>query len=588
MLAACFLAATCCALLQSLGDALDPWSKSSADRSRTLFVDPDERAGLGKGHTALRDAAGRTLWERDLPYTLRDAEITGKGEILGWATRASASETKPQLGLVILEPSGTERAIEWIVDPRELRVRGIVPLSQANRVLFRIEEVVNSWCGTYLLARVESDREEWRSLRLSDGVPIARFVPPVIQREGVASIARLDALRDRPLLCGEAYLGDLKGSVVLLLDLDGREVWRSVETEDWRQPDAYHLWRFSAARLSGGEAAGEFRFQRSRPDELIRWRVESEADGIGPWRVTELAREEHALALEPPPSLENPTTLEPRIVSERRLVSLLAGRPCPVGNWSDAAIDAEGRLLVLEAEDAHLHRFDSQGEPLDTIELREAGKHVNRILGTRKDRFDLAVGDSFATWDGKGERLTAAYGDWHRAFARPANHSIEGARWFLDEHALLHFEKDDPQGAVTGRSSRRPDGTWFGRIDGACVDLDGSLVILDTPPGADEGSGILRAECVLSRFDSQAVGMGTLRLRLGGATSLRLRGGWLAGNAFEPNACFLIDLDAKRAFRLGREFKDWSFRVLLPPVAGEFWIVDLKGKRLLRAALPVD
>jgi hypothetical protein len=561
---------------------LDPWSKAADDGSRVLSVDPDERSGLGSAHTMLRDEKGREIWSRELGYSLRSAEITRKGEVLGWALRAAVGDRPPGLALVILGPDGSERAMEWIDQEQPLCVRGIVAAPDSDRAIFRLEPFVDSFCGTYLLERARTDREEWRVVRLSDGAPLARFIPPVLQREGIAYLARVVALRERQLLVAEATFESNDMATLVLLDLEGHEVWRVVEREDWHQPDGFFAWRFTGGRLSAGSAPGEFRLQRSTPDELVRWRVEPEADGLGPWRVVETAREPRALQLDPGPGIKTAQTVAPRILGERRLVALTDGHPCSVGTWSDAAIDAQGRLVVLEAEDAHLHRFDAQGDPMGTIELQEASKAVDHILGVRADRIDLSVGDSFATW--KGERLTMAYDRWHHALTRPANHRTEGPRWFMDSHALLRCANDDPQGDVTARLARHPDGTWFAPLEGAAVAEDGSVVTIDR--GAQDWSMIGNAESVVSRFDAQGVGKEQLRARLGGATNLRVNRRWLAGNAFGSAACFLIDFDSKQVFGLGREFHDWTFRVLLPDVQGEFWIVDLRGKRLLRAALP--
>jgi hypothetical protein len=558
-------------LTQGLLGPLDPWSKSSADGARVLSVDPEQRDGMGRARTVLRDADGHETWSRLLEYSLRDAEIGQKGEIVGWAVRTEPSATRRQMGLVVLDVGGKERSVEWITDSAGYYVSGIVLSPVEDRAIFRLDQ----FRGDVFTGR---EREEWQTLRVSTGERLRRFLPPVLDREGLAVLRRVLAVPSTPLLCCEAWFGSSGETLVELLDLEGRQVWSVALEEAGRVQHKSGTWRWSAERLSSG-SAGEFTFQRLGPDELIRWRAVERPEAPGTWIVTEVSREPHAPRLEVDSDVVEPVGFTPKSVSEMRLAS-----PCATGIWSDAAVDGQGRLLVLEAEGSHLHRFDAQGALVDTLLLAGASKAVDRILGVRADRFDLAIGDSFATWNGKGERLTLAYDRWQHGLPRPAAQSIEGARWFIESHEILRFAEDDPQAAITSRIVRHPDGTWFGDLDGGAVAPDGALITVDHPQtfAMMLSSGF----STVSRFDAQGNGKHQFRARLVSPRYLCARGRWLAGNDSIQAACFLADLDAQQLYSLGGEFKSWNYRVLLPPAEGEFWIVDLAGKRLLRAALP--
>jgi hypothetical protein len=569
-------------LPQSWYGTLDPWSKPSLDGTRVLAVDPEQRDGLGSARTSLRDASGREIWSRTLEYSLRDAEVAEKGEVVGWAVRTETPGPRNQLGLVILDPEGKNRSVDWLADSAGYSVLGIVIVPGTDRAIVRLDQIHGD-------AFTGREREEWLTLRVSTGERLARFTPPVLQREGWAILRRVVAVRSTALLCCEAWFEGGGEALVELLDLGGQQVWSVAleEARPSRRPE-YYRWMWSAERLSS-DKAGEFLFQRMRPDQLVRWRVTERADAPNTWTVTELSREPHPLELESHPGVTEPHSFAPRILSERPLVTSSAGQPCAVGKWSDAALDGQGRMLVLEAEDAHLHRFDAQGEHAETIQLQDASPAVGRIVGVRADRFDLTVGDSFATWNSKGDRVTLAYDRWHHAFPRPARHAVEGSRWFVDTNELLRYADDDPLGAVTARIARHPDRSWFGVLSEAAIAEDGSLVTIDAQPmfGLESG-GLTTGPSTITRFDAKGNGRDQFRARLGGTGNLEARGHWLAGNGNDDATCFLADLESKKVFGLSGEFRKQGYRILLPPVTGEFWVVDLKGKRLLRAALPGD
>ena len=526
---------------------------------------------MGRARTVLHDADGHEIWSRVLEYSLRDAEIGVKGEIVGWAVQTEPSATRRQVGLVVLDPDGKDRNVEWLADSARYYVSGIVLSPGEDRALVRIDQ----FRGDVFTGR---EREEWQTLRISTGERLRRFLPPVLDRKGAAVLRRVVAVPSTPLLCCEAWFGSSGETLVELLDLDGRQVWSVALDEAGHASRDAGNWLWSAARLASSDA-GEFRFQRLGPDELIRWRAAERPEAPGAWVVTEVSHEPHAPRLAGAPDVVEPVTFTPKSVSEKRLAS-----PCAAGLWSDAAVDGQGRLLVLESAESHLHRFDAQGALVETIELADAGKAIDRILGVRADRFDLNVGDSFATWNGKGERLTLAYDRWQHGLPLPAAHSIEGARWFVEEHEVLRFAEDDPQAASTSRIARHPDRTWFGDLEGGAVAPDGTLITVDHRQtfAMTLSSGL----STVSRYDAHGVGKSQFRARLVSPRYLSARGRWLAGNDSNQSACFLADLDAQRIYSLGGDFTSWNYRVLLPPAEGEFWIVDLAGKRLLRAALP--
>lgn len=537
-----------------------------------LSVDPEQRDGLGRARTVLSDASGHEIWSRELEYSLRDAEIGEHGEVVGWAVRTEPAGTRQQLGLVILESDGKDRSVDWIADSARYYVSGIVLSPGADRALVRLDQ----FRGDVYTGR---EREEWQTLRLSTGERLRRFIPPVLDRQGHARLLRVLALPSTPLLCCEAWFGGSGETLVEVLDWDGGQVWSVALEEAGRAQRGTGAWRWSAERLSSS-FSGEFTFQRLGPDELIRWRAVERPEAAGSWTVTEISRTAHTPRFDTDSGVVEPVVLEPRILSETRITA-----PCASGTWSDAAVDGQGRLLVLETDPSHLHRFDARGELVDTVVLQDAGTSVDRILGVRADRFDLAVGDSFATWNGKGERLTAAYDRWHHGLPRPATHSREGVRWFIDSNEVMRCANDDPQAEVSTRIARHPDRSWFRELDGGAVAEDGSLITVDRPAGA--GLWLGNDLGTVARFDAQGQPRGQFRARLLGSRSLHARGHWLAGNAGSAT-CFLLDLETQRLHALGGEFRSWKYRVLLPPAEREFWIVDLEGKRVLRAALPGD
>jgi hypothetical protein len=565
------------------GDVLQPWSKASKSGGFVLEVDPEDRDGLGAAQTTLSDASGSVLWSKRVEYSLREAEITPRGEVVGWAAREH--EARPQMSIVVLDPRGEPRSVEWPADSAAGVVKGIVLVPDADRAVLRLYRAGGD--------TLTNEREEWLVLKLSTGERVSRFIPPVLQREGLGVLGRMIRVAGRPLLCCEAWFGGSGEVLVELLDLDGRSVWsQAIEEHRPRGIDlqSWAAWASSPARLSS-RADGELQFQRFSPEELVSWRVSGHPDASGDWSVAEESRAPHASGFVLQPDGIGAEPLSPRILAEHQLGEPAQGISCTEAHWTDAALDAHDLLLVLEPQQRHMHIFDGSGAPLPVVTLEDAGLTVHRIFCVRERGFDLSVGDSFATWSRKGERLTTAYGNYHRAFPNPLRNAREGSRWFHDEHAVLRFVDDDPTKDVAQRVLRRPDRTWFEEIQAGSVAPDGGLSVAD----CDEAWPIpLRPPTPttthLSQFDATGKarnGM-RLRLRLDASSSLTSNGRWLAGYACNPDSGFLLDLEKQRLFVLEKPFAGSLLQVLLPQAPGEFWIVDRAGKRLVRAALPGD
>ena len=319
---------------------LDPKTYTSPSGTYLLWVNPSDPDGEGEAFYRL-SSQGKVVWEKELPFTFRDASVADDGTSCGYAY------TEGIMGLgnfevAIIAPNGTLRADDKHVrkgsqflhtDPNP-KVAGWFLDPDNDRMVVRVPD-----------PDVNLQKEVWWVYKLSDGK--RRIVEPAALGEPVRSLQDAKPLRGTTLTVVHWYqFQKTMGSTFSLVDLEGKSVWR------WDVPDDYESGEVDEKRYDLRGAVFEtgaildvgrpnqFEIRLGKQAVRVRFRAEPQADG---WKVTEVGRE---------PFIEPAKPVEPKLVAPsvqlkvmRKLVIPLATGPSsPIHDVGDAQARGCARL----------------------------------------------------------------------------------------------------------------------------------------------------------------------------------------------------------------------------------------------------
>lgn len=233
----------------------------------TLKVEPVSRAGVGPAIYVLCKN-GKPAWTKELPFALREAVISAKGVIAGYAYRKDRPAPFSDVDVLschVIDSEGKER-FTWSKDRRPWGPGspniplglGVVSLEEREEVLFRILRAKEVKPRTFDFV------ELWMFVSLRTFECLRSIDPCAGGTEVPHSLEDVLAVPGLPVLLASRriYPGSGQTGRFLLLDANGVELWNSGKLEqagggDPAQEDAVD--RDAQKPLCGpGEKPGEF------------------------------------------------------------------------------------------------------------------------------------------------------------------------------------------------------------------------------------------------------------------------------------------------------------------------------------------
>jgi len=480
------------ALGQRMGRwTLDPKTYTSSSGEFALQVDPSTIYGQGEGSYVFT-RGGKPAWEKKLPFTLWDAQVTDDGVIAGYAYSGGQENYVPEgeegrLHMVVLDADGALRMNEVL--PRrgvfsctstvDRNVTGFMVDPENDRFIVRCRE--GGWA---------SSTEAWRVFRLSTGALIDEFEfahPKEGARENWFVLAT-QPVKGTPLVLvswkynkwdetGNQLQGS--GGRFALIDPGGGMVWEHDVPGGYPEP--------YASGLDGERDAAEIKRLRMLAQEINRngailpcaaprqfklWLVREgqcvtfgvEKTDAGAWKVAERAREPRAIAApaEPSDQADALPALTLKHVGTIKLEADAAAAP-EIRDIEYFDLDPSGRIGFLRAEPDRSITFvlaDGERGVIRTLSLKELlGENymLPKIASVGADQWVLIA----ATWQvtAEGER------------SEPRTHA-----WWLSSDT----GKLEPIEPFTGQGARRI----------AAVAGGGFAVTIDPPLGSGQAEAV--------------------------------------------------------------------------------------------------
>lgn len=313
------LTIACLLLTAQLAPDLDPREYASPSGAYVLRIDPSARDGSGPGTYSLRKG-GTQVWERELPFTLRDAVVADDGTSAGFGHPETGYYAKGELVVALLSPSG-----EVLLEDRTERAPG--PHQHSAPVPHPIRTFLQPQ-SRRATVRIEVDDfdsvdEVWWTYELEP--PHRRTkVDPCDSIEDSETMERafdVRALPGTPLILAHWSLWDWPevGARFVLHDADFREVWRldlpSDYLSDSDEDELLDAVREEGAILATGSERFELRFFREA--KRVTFEVRRDPNAALGWSVIETARADFvAPELPVPPEI---ATLELPLLRKVRL-----------------------------------------------------------------------------------------------------------------------------------------------------------------------------------------------------------------------------------------------------------------------------
>jgi hypothetical protein len=397
---------------------LSPATLTSPSGEYSLFADPSDRYGRGPATYTL-SRSGSELWTVRLPFTLWSAQVTNKGETVGFGYQCGyhgmcyvdGVRTEDKFIVAIIAPDGTLR----LHDESE---RAVVPLM--------VDPNIHSPTGTDIIldeenncvsivVTINADQSEWYKeyqwwwpFELSTGKALPRFkVRDRIQDDadyfwlhGASHVAGTPLT----LLHWHRYVREPRefSSVFILVDEDFNTVWRETFLNDYDLPDdmkEFNVARSSTAILDTTKP-NRFLVKSFLQNQQVEYQVEKDTA----WRVIELSRS--PIPTPTPAPTPTPNTLVFPNLDAELIETITLGEAPATAIRADAgqshyrpivdfAFDEQGRVALLRREDYQssttLMLLDAGGTPLFEMTLPEVGQHWLGIRHSAGPRFLLAA-----------------------------------------------------------------------------------------------------------------------------------------------------------------------------------------------------
>ena len=271
----------------SIPPSLDQTTYSSPSRRYALWVNPSDPDGKGKAFYRLSQDR-KVLWEKELPFTWRDAAVADDGTSCGYAY------TEGVMGLgsfevAILAPGGALRLDEkhprkgsrFLHTNPDPKVAGWFMDAENDRMVVRVPD-----------ADVNKRDETWWVYTLSTGA--RRTLTPAAVGEPVLSLVDAKPLKGTPLVISHWYRYDITmGSTFTLVDLAGKPVWRFDVPDDYESgKTGAERWQlrdsvFGSGAILGCLGPGLFEIRLARQAVRVTFKAEPQSGG---WRVREVSR----------------------------------------------------------------------------------------------------------------------------------------------------------------------------------------------------------------------------------------------------------------------------------------------------------
>jgi sugar lactone lactonase YvrE len=369
---------------------LNPANYQSRSRQYSLFVDPSDPYGRGKG-TYRQTRAGIDVWSAEKPYSLWKAVVADDGSVAGYAyshgwdgfSEAGYKAGRGDFRIVIIDPHGKER-LDLATKREDSPFPHFAPNPLAAGVI--LDEANDRLVVRVADADVNRQAESWWSYQLSTGKEFTKFRPKELMADSqpVRYVMDAEPVAGTPLTLIHWWRYDWekeqkRGARFALIGPEGKEVWSLDLPLDYDTGDDEKAGETLTASLrrSGGilssDRPGRFELRFVRDAQRVTFRVSRLASGT--WSVSEVQRRPFVeTALAPPKPAEIPLlALRPagRIV-------LTSPSPAPepeVRDVSDFEIDGAGRIAVLRRSEKPwmaLVVVDQQGKVLHTVRLDSA------------------------------------------------------------------------------------------------------------------------------------------------------------------------------------------------------------------------
>ncbi|MCE5267171.1 MAG: hypothetical protein LLG00_04740, partial [Planctomycetaceae bacterium] len=403
--------------LRGLPPALNPKTYTSPSGVYSLYVDPTEMYGQGKGNCRLMKN-GKTIWARTLPYTFCEAILTDNGQVAGYAYtngREGFSRENDSHGHFIIAVLGADgKALTEEKHWREASsypdgsptplVAGIVTDRSNQRFVVRI-----------MAPDVNRGDEEWWVHSLTDGKRLVVLNPHPTTRGQWSDNERLFDARSVPstplVLTHWSKFDKEHGAVFTLVDLndsDAKPVWTLALDGDYSVPgndkaeDA--IWEHVREHgvIFEAKEPSRFAIHAVKPRQRIDYSVQKRAGGG--WLVKEVRRTPYEF---PRPDAAQKTPAFPEIeLKEVAAVRLRGGQQrneSVIRDIWEFDFDKNGNLGALSArrnEEPHLLYLTQRGEVLKDLRVP-----LGKPLPSGKYSGPVGIGDGkfVLTISGYGE-----------------------------------------------------------------------------------------------------------------------------------------------------------------------------------------
>jgi hypothetical protein len=557
---------------------VDPRTYVSPDGRCTLFVDPHDRYGRGRGRYVMKrgSAVGR---ERQFPWTLRDAEIDDDGWVIGFAytrgdLRFVGVDGGGDVRMVVLAPDGGVRvelaeargSNGYACSGNTPHCRGFTLAREFDRAFFCLATAGQNRTGERLCAARVSSGER---------LPDVDLRPKFVDIGRLRDVLAVRSIPGRPFVALQFQTSrPLGASLFALLGHDGEPLWTELVEDEftlgggviadpWLSP---HLGAFSLGPDPGQVSFVDFSNRRrngfrveERPSDRRGWVVESVATEPYDTDAFVKARRKRA-----PEVTYDPAPFGLDLVDVQRLET---GGPCRV---EFAGSDGRERLFFAEPRSIDVLELALDGRAVRTW---RAPAETRRVAWSTAERVTVASDGSLFVQSRSDEtQPVRAFASDGRFLGSRSNCGVEwprrdgGGRWVA---AFDHLILEDAAGREVVRRERSASGVWLRSLWWVqSLGPDGSIALQGRELSVFGADGEpVAAGPVLGRFSTEIANAGSRVF------------------AYDERRVLVFDVRADRTWQIDvtRDTPSAdSFVAVWIESLGELWLVARGGAYALR------